>query len=272
MKAQPWARVPIELLQLVDAPALQLYVAIVSHVSNGSDSCRPSNERLSELTQQSVATVKRSLTQLVDVGAIKRSGRRRRVLVVTNRLTSEPKDDAHQLTDEPMDEPNWLTSEPPYGSPVSRPTELDVSELDTHSLRSCDAATDESEPAMHDDTPPLFAVELPEQIEPEPVELPIGRAALAAFFESYGDAPISRPMIGRLGKRFKELGATYDRELVLRAAHEMGEQRVANPNACESFVLRLRTRAAEQQEQQSGWSRLATQAFASWEQHDAQSV
>jgi hypothetical protein len=257
LKQQQWARVPIELLQLVDANALQLYVAIVSHTSADKRTCYPSNERLCELTGQSLATLKRSLSKLVDCGAISRTGRRRRVLVVVNQLSSEP-----------IDELNQLTGEPRKGSRVSRPTEPEVSEPETHSLRSCEPATDESESDMHDETTEaLFDVELP----PEP-EKPIGAAALAAFFDAYGDEPISRPMIGRLGREFKRVGETYDRELVLRAAHELGVQRCANPQAVESFVLRLRRQATPQQQQASGWSQLAAQAFDRWEHDSAQTV
>lgn len=249
-----WAKVPLELVRAVDANALQLYVVIVGHTSRTSCECRALNPRLAELTGQSLATLKRSLRQLVQVGAVEPvNGRRRRVLRVTNRLTGEPKGAA-----------NRLMGEPPIGSWVSHPSEPEVSEPEAHSLRSC-AATDESELTMIDDNPEaLFPVELP-----DPAELPIGRQALERFFDEYGQAPISRPMIARLGRRFKELAVTYDAELVLAAAAELGRSGVANPNAAESYVLRLQR---QQQRQQSGWSGLATQAFDRWADEEARSV
>lgn len=248
-----WAKVPLELVRAVDANALQLYVVIVGHCSAGKRTCNPLNPRLAELTGQSLATVKRSLRQLIDVGAIETRGRRRRSLFVTNRLIREPKGDS-----------NWLTTEPSIGSPVSHPSEPDVFEPEGHSLRSC-AATDESELTMIDDNPEaLFPVELP-----DPVEKPIGARALAAFFEQYGDAPVSRPMIGRLGKRFKELAVTYGDDLVVAAASALGRNGVANPNTAESYVLRLQR---EQRAQLSGWSGLASQAFERWETDEARTV
>lgn len=110
-------------------------------------------------------------------------------------------------------------------------------------------------------------IEQPEQLFPmdEPVrEKPAGHAALAAFIEAYGNEPISRSMIGRLGKRFKQLSDTYGADVVRNAAMEMGLRRVANPNAAESFVLRMRGRDQEQPTTTDGWSQIASSAFDRW--------
>lgn len=100
---------------------------------------------------------------------------------------------------------------------------------------------------------------LPIDVEIVEHEQPIGAAALAAFFDAYGDEPISRPMIGRLGRRFKELGVTYSRELVVEAARQMGATKCANPTAAEPYLLRLRR---EQASTDAGWSRLAADTYA----------
>lgn len=113
----------------------------------------------------------------------------------------------------------------------------------------------------------LFDVE-----EEQQLEQPIGAAALGAFLTAYGGAPISRGMIARLGRAFKLAADTYPRELVIRAAEQLGAQRVANPNAVEPFVLRLQSVRGQGEQQRAGWSALAAQGFDAWERDEAQSV
>lgn len=245
-----YARVPIELVELVDAPALQLYVQLCKYARRGGY-CYPSNPELSERTGQSVATVGRSLTQLVKLGVVERQGRQRRMLRVV------PIEQLSLTHDRKADELS-LTSEQTFRSPVSNVTRsLEVDDQHARFAR------------VHDERVDDMAQQQPEQLfeidEPQPREEPVARAALAAFFEQYGsEHTISRNMIGRLGRAFKQAGETYPRELVIEAAVELGMKRVANPNAVESFVLRLQRRSAPQQSVENGWSQLASSAFERW--------
>jgi hypothetical protein len=239
-----YARVPIELLQLVDAPALQLYVALCKYAGKRGH-CWPSNAELSDVTSQSDAAVRRSLKQLVDVGAITRVGRQRRVITVVplDRLS---------LTHERKSARSIAHPRAIYRSPVSDVTRC-IEPDNTPPLRD-DVCDDESERAMQAaPEEPMFEIERVEH------ETPIGAACLAAFLDAYGVEPISRPMIGRLGKRFKELAASYSREELLAAAVDLGARRVAHVNAIEPFLLRARQPA---QQSRDGWSRLAEDTYA----------
>jgi hypothetical protein len=194
--------------------------------------------------------VRRSLKQLVDVGAVTRKGRQRRVITVVQF-------DQLSLTRDRKDESAFAHQRAVFRSPVSDVTRC--TEVDTHSLRSCDEPQlDESESAMQS-TPdePLFEVE---QSAVVPHETPIGHAALKTLLDAYGsEQPISRAMIARLGKRFKELAGTYSRDELLAAAQSLGERKVANPNAIEAFLLRARQ---PQQQSRDGWSQLAADTYA----------
>lgn len=243
-----YARVPIELLKLVDAPSIELYVALCKY-AGARGHCWPSNAELSDATGQSDAAVRRSLKQLVDVGAVTRKGRQRRVITVVQL-------DSLSLTRDRKDETSFAHQRAVFRSPVSDVTRC--TEVDTHSLRSCDAQLDESETTMQS-TPdePLFEVD---ETAVVPHETSIGHAALKTLLDAYGsEQPISRAMIGRLGKRFKELADTYSRDELLAAAQSLGERKVANPNAIEAFLLRARQ---PQQQSRDGWSQLAADTYA----------
>jgi DNA-binding transcriptional MocR family regulator len=251
--------VPIELISLVDGNAVALYVAIVAHVRNGGDSCYPSNEHLAEQTRMSVRTVKRALTQLVDVGVIERTGRRRRVLKLCPiRATSDPIEPAES-------ESIRATGDPSIGPRVTRPTEPDVSnQIHTLAALVCDAATDEQEPTVqHADDAPMFEIEPGNELVPYS-EPPIGHAALAAFIAAYGDARISDRMRGALGRAFKQAAKTYERGEILAAAHDMGVQRCASPGAVESYILGLRSPRRVRARSDAFWAQVGDYALDEW--------
>lgn len=252
-----YARVPIELVEL-DPLALQLYVALCGYARRGGY-CYPSNARLSKDTRQSSASITRSLRQLVELGVVERQGRQRRMLRVVPIESLSISSDRKTTS-------LSITSDQSFRSPVIDITRC--SEVEDDTLADARAsAHDESETvAMSDDQ--LFEIE-PLQ-KPEPVGT---TKCMRAFFDAYGDQPLSRNMIGRLGRTFKTLCETYDDELVAAAAAEMGTRRVANPNAVESFVLQLRRRqqiaatgVSGDQAQQSAaqWSAIARDTFDQW--------
>lgn len=253
---EQFARVPTGLLSRVDASALQLYVALCAYARRGGH-CYPSNAELSARTGQSPSTVKRSLQQLCDAGAVERKGRQRRMLRVVPI-------ESLWVTGEPKDAGSMGHERTVYSSPmthVSRPTEVETDTLTAFTCHSSEPDRCEDEP-MTDDQLSF----LPEPAAPEPAGTTL---CMRAFFDAYGKDPISRSMIGRLGKTFKDLCGTYGDALVSEAAREMGLQRCANPNAAEAFVLRLRARQTPAPE--NGWSLLARDTFDQWK-GEAQNV
>lgn len=241
-----YARVPIELVQLVDANAVAVYVVLCKYAHRTTGRCWPSNPELVDETLLSLATVKRALTQLEAVGAIERAGRQSRKMHVVplERL---------KLTGEPKTKRSKAHRRATYSSPVSHGTRATEPEI-TPPLRD---VVSESEPHMqsaHEE--PMFDV--------APVERPkpTAQACVAAFVDAYGAEPISRQMIGRLAKRFKELSETYSHDELIAAAADLGGQRIANPNAIEPFVLRARQPRHVEQQRRSQWSALASDTFA----------
>lgn len=238
-----YARVPIELVQLVDSNAITVYVVLCKYAHRTTGRCWPSNPELVDESRLSLASVKRALKQLADVGAIERVGRQSRKMHVVpiERL---------QLTGEPKTKRSKAHGRAVNGSRVSHGTTA-TEPNNTPPLRDvvCD---DESEQQMtSNDDAPLFEIELPER------ERSVTADCLAAFFDAYGTQSISRPMIGRIGKRFKELSDTYSRAELVAAAAELGAQQIANPSAIEPFVLRARQPRHVEQQRRSQWSSLA---------------
>jgi hypothetical protein len=243
-----YARVPIELVALVDSNAVAVYVVLCDYAHRTTGRCWPSNPELVEVTALSLATVKRALLQLERVGAIERKGRQSRKMHVVpfERL---------RLTGEPRAKRSKAHPRATYGSPVSHGTRTNEPE-NTPPLR--DVVTDESEQPMHaEPEEPMFEIEVVERPKPT------AQAAVAAFCDAYGtDLPMSRSAVGRMAQRFKALSATYSHDELVGAAQELGEQRIANPNAIEPFVLRRRQPRHVAQQQARGWSALAADTFA----------
>lgn len=243
-----FARVPIELPQLVDANAVTLYVVLCRYAHRATGRCWPSNPELADRCRFSEATVRRALVALVDVGAVERTGRQNRVLTVVPleflTLTGERKDEgsiAHQGAG--------------FRSPVSDVTRANQLES-TPPLR--DVVTEQEVEQMRaEPEEPMFEVER----LPEPVR-PTAQACVAAFCDAYGTEPISRSAVARMAQRFKVLSATYSHDELVSAAQELGVQRVANPNAIEPFVLRARQPRHVAQQQRGAWSALAADTFA----------
>lgn len=239
-----WAKVPTDLLAVVDGSALQVYVALCRYARSGGH-CWPSNAELAGATRLSVPTVTRALRQLVDVGAVERKGRRRRVLrvVPVDSLSITSDQNVPTQSDHPR---SAFRSSVINGS---RPNEVDPH---PRSARVC--SPDESESAMQAlPEEPMFEVERVER------ETPIGAACLTAFFDAYGTTPIATSMRRRLGGEFKRLAETYSRDELLAIAATMGERKIASPSAIEGWLLRARQ---PQQQQRDGWSRLAADTFA----------
>lgn len=243
-----YARVPIELVQLVDANAVVVYVALCDYAHRTTGRCWPSNPELVDVTLLSLATVKRALAQLEACGAIERVGRQQR------RMRVVPLD-ALRLTGEPKTRRSKAQQRATYGSRVSHGTRANEPEI-TPPLR-VGVSSDESERQMqsaHEE--PMFEITTVERPKPT------AQAAIAAFCEAYGTEPVSRQMIGRLGKRVKELADTYSHDELVAACTELGRQRIANPNAVEPFVLRARQPRHVEQQRRSQWSSLAQDTFA----------
>lgn len=242
-----YARVPIELVQLVDSNAVTVYVVLCDYAHRTTGRCWPSNPELVDVTLLSLATVKRALLQLEGVGAIERVGRQQR------RMRVVPLD-ALRLTGEPRQRRTKAHRRAVNGSQVSDGTRATEPE-NTPPLR--DDVTSESEQHMQSsDEQPMFEIEQPKR------ERPVAQEFIAAFVEAYGAQPVSRQMIARLGRRAKELSETYEAAELVAAARELGAQQIANPNAIESFVLRARQPRYRQQQQSSAWSALAADTFA----------
>lgn len=244
-----YARVPIELVQLVDANAVAVYVVLCKYAHAKTGRLWPSNPELVDETRLSLATVKRALQQLEAVGAIEREGRQSRKMHVVpfDRL---------RLTGEPRARRSKAHPRAVKGSPVSygtRTTELDH----TAPLRA--AVADESEDAVRtQENEALFEVETP-----APQQRPVAQLFIAAFVDAYGtEQPVSRQMIARLGKRAKDLAETYAVDEIVSAAAELGAQRIVNPNAVEPFILRARQPRQAQQQRASQWSALAADTLA----------
>jgi hypothetical protein len=242
-----YARVPIELIQLVDSNAVVTYVALCKYAHRTTGRLWPSNAELVDETRLSLATVKRALAQLADVGAIERVGRQQR------RMRVVPLDGL-RLTGEPKTKRSKAHARAVIGSRVSYGTRANEPE-NTPPLRD-DVTSDESEQHMQSADEPMFEIERVEQ------QRPTAQAAVAAFVDAYGREPISRQMIGRLAKRFKELSETYTHDELVAAAAELGRQRIANPNAVEPFVLRARQPRHVEQQRRAQWSSLAADTFA----------
>jgi hypothetical protein len=243
-----YARVPIELVQLVDSNAVTVYVALCGYAHRTTGRLWPSNPELVDTTRLSLATVKRALLQLERVGAIERVGRQQRKMRVVPL-------DALRLTGEPKAKRSKAHGRAVNGSRVSYGTT--ATELENTPPLRDDVTSDESEQQMKStDEQPMF------EIEPIVKPKPTTQAAIAAFCEAYGTAPVSRQMIGRIGKRIKELSETYEHDELVAACAELGAQRIANPNAIEPFVLRARQPRHAQQQQRSAWSALASDTFA----------
>lgn len=241
-----YARVPIELVKLVDSNAVAVYVVLCSYAHRTTGRCWPSNPELVDETLLSLASVKRALAQLVDVGAIERVGRQsRRMRVVPL--------DGLRLTGEPKAKRSKAHGRAVIGSSVSYGTRANQPE-NTPPLR--DDVTSESEHTMKPADEALFEVARAE------TQKPTAQAAIAAFCDAYGASPISRQMIGRIGKRVKELSSTYEHDELVAACHELGTQRIANPNAIEPFVLRARQPRHVEQQRRQQWSSLASDTFA----------
>lgn len=242
-----YARVPIELVQLVDSNAVAVYVVLCKYAHRTTGRLWPSNPELVDETRLSLATVKRALAQLADVGAIERDGRQQR------RMRVVPLD-ALRLTGEPKERRSKAHGRAAFGSRASHGTRANEPE-NTPPLRD-DVTNDESEQHMQSADEPMFEVERIER------QRPTAQACVAAFVDAYGTQPISRQMIGRLAKRFKELSATYAHDELLAAAGELGAQQIANPNAIEAFVLRARQPRHVEQQRRSQWSALAADTLA----------
>lgn len=245
-----YARVPIELVELVDSNAIQLYVVLCKYAGRNGR-CWPSNARLAADTRQSERQVIRALNELAAVRAIHKRGRARRTITVA--FVSDgvvTYDDAAiaRLSD------TGVTS---YVTPVSDGTR--TKEPDTAAAPLRDAAHDESEQQMTHDDDALFEIE---PVEKPQRELSVVAECMRAYFDAYGTQSISRSMIARIGKRFKDLSDTYSRDELVMAARQLGEQRIANPNAVEPFVLRLRSPQQQQQTTRSQWSALATDTLS----------
>jgi len=243
-----YARVPIELVRLVDANAVAVYVALCDYAHRKTGRCWPSNPELVDVTLLSLATVKRALSQLENVGAIEREGRRSRKMHVVPL-------DRLRLTGEPRARRSKAHPRATQGSPVSHGTRANEPE-NTTSLR--DAVTEQEVEAVKPSADePMFEVER----IPEPPR-PTAQACVAAFCEAYGTEPIGRSAVGRLAQRFKQLSETYPRDELIAAAQELGEQRVANPNAIEPFVLRARQPRHVAARRARQWSALAADTFS----------
>lgn len=242
-----YARVPIELVKLVDASALAVYVVLCSYAHRTTGRCWPSNPELCDETALSPATVKRALKRLEGVGAIERKGRQSRKMHVVPferlRLTGEPK------VRKSMAHPRAT-----YGSLVSHGTRATEPEI-TPPLR-VGVSSESEQPMQSAHEEPMFEIEHVEKPKPT------AQAAIAAFCDGYGAQPVSRQMIGRLGRRVKELAETYGHDELVAACAELGAQRIANPNAIEAFVLRARQPRHVAAAQRSAWSALAEDTFA----------
>lgn len=246
-----YARVPIELTGLVDAQAIALYVVLCRYAHRTTGRCWPSNPELAERLQASEATVRRALTQLVQAGAVERTGRQRRVLTVVplERLT---------LTGDRKTEGSNAHPRAGYRSPVSDVTTANEPES-TPPLRDVVTDQESEQPMRPDPDQPSLEIEV-ERLPEKPK--PTAQACVAAFCDAYGTEPISRSAIGRMAQRFKALSATYPHDELLAAARDLGEQRIANPNAIEPFVLRSRQPRHVAAQARSGWSALAADTFA----------
>lgn len=247
-----YARVPIELVGLVDAHAIALYVVLGRYAHRATGRCWPSNPELAERCEVSEATIRRALGQLVDVGAVERAGRQRRVLTVVplERLT---------LTRDRKGEASIAHPRSGYRSPVSDVTTANEPQHTTP-LRDVVTEQESEQPMRVDPDQPSLEIEVAEKPRPP---APTAQACVAAFCDAYGtDLPMSRSAIGRMAQRFKALSATYPHDELVAVAQELGAQRIANPNAIEPFVLRRRQPRHVAQQQRAGWSALAADTFA----------
>lgn len=244
-----YARVPIDLVRLVDSNAVAVYVVLCDYAHRKTGRLWPSNPELVEVTLLSVSTVKRALKALEDVGAIERVGRQsRRMRVVPIEVLS--------LTGEPKRRRSKAQHRATFGSPVSDGTRANEPES-TPPLRDVVTEQESEQPMRVEPEEPMFEIER----LPEPPR-PTAQACVAAFHDAYGTEPISRSATGRLAQRFKALSATYSHDELVAAARELGAQRIANPNAIEPFVLRARQPRHIAQQQRAGWSALAADTFA----------
>jgi DNA-binding transcriptional MocR family regulator len=254
---EQYARVPISALLRLDANGVQLYVALCAYARKDGV-CWPSNAELSERTRQSSASVTRSMRQLVQNGYVETRGRAKRVIRVVPI-------ESLSITTDRNESRLLITRDRFFRSPVinvSREQEVDSS----RSLRSrVRDELDEGDDMQQTQPEQLFEIETSQTTEIER-PAPIVHRCLDAFANEYGTQPISRQMIGRLARTFKQLSETYSDDELIAAAHALGSKRVANPSAVESFVLFMRTERAQQQSTSDGWSRLATHAFEHWQQ------
>lgn len=230
---------PIELLQLVDANALRVYVALCKYADK-QGRCWTSNARLADDLACSERAVIRALNELAAARVIRKRGRQRRVLTIAF-LSDSTVTYSDVLSD------SRVTSKV---TPVSHEARSKEPE-ETSALRA-DASESEGTMRAADDEA-LFDVEIEER------ETPIGHACLAAYFDAYGTAPIATSARARLGKEFKRLSATYSREELVAIASELGRRRIAAPNAIEGWLLRAR-QAGERS--RNGWSKLAADTYA----------
>jgi hypothetical protein len=234
-----WAKVPLSLVTSVPPSAVVLYVTIAAHAHREHRTATLSNDTLVARTGLSLSSVHRAKRQLVAGGWIEHDGVQGREHVPTytvhikgvTRDTVSTDKGCHQRHNK------GVTS----GTQNRSRTTTEVVTATAHSA-------DEEESPMGPADEPMFEVEA---VEFEP---PIGQLCLGAFLDAYGQAPISRSMIARMGKRFKELGDTYSRDELVACAAELGAKRIATPNAVEPFILRARQPARQQA---AGWSALA---------------
>lgn len=237
--SDPWARVPIELLQLVDANALRAYVALCKYADK-EGRCWASNARLADDLDCSERAVVRALNELAAARVIRKRGRQRRVLTIAF-LSDSTVTYSDALSDIPV------TSKV---TRLSHETRSDEPE-ETSALRADASESESTMQAAADE--PLFDVEVEER------ETPIGHACLAAFFEAYGTQPIATSARARLGKEFKRLAETYSREELVSIARVLGQRKVTAPNAIEGWLLRARQQSEQSRQ---GWSKLTADTYA----------
>lgn len=242
MPSDQWARVPLTLLTSASPNAVVLYGVIAARAHRERHTARLSNARLCDETGWSLSTLHRAKRELLAEGWIEHDGEQGREHVPTytvhlNRVTSDTPSAV-----------KGVTSDITRVSPVThRKTEVvTTSEVDLHTLRVCHDESEQPMRAAPDE--PMFEVEVPVR------ETPIGSACLQAFLDAYGSQPVSPNMIGRLGKRFVTLAATYSRDELLAVAADLGRRRIVAENAVEPFLLRARQPA---EQSKAGWSALA---------------
>lgn len=125
-----FAVIPEWVLFTASPTAVKIY-AILDRHSNRSDECFPGRERLSEMSGCSIATVKRAIAELCDMGALERWSRGRkgggrtsngyRILrdqPESNGVKSDPLDEGKRLTSEPF---KRVTSDPGKNQSQSEP-------------------------------------------------------------------------------------------------------------------------------------------------------